>query len=59
MMGMLVIIKLLENAREANRPLSVKLFRTVKDIASRDLAEYLQKPEEDVLLMVDEQLRKI
>lgn len=59
MMGMLVIVSLLENAREANVPISHKVLDTIKNVASRDLAEYLGKPEEDVLLLVDQRLRSI
>ncbi len=59
MMGMLVIIQLFDNARESNSTIDLGTLNRVKDIASRDLAEYLDIPEEDVLLLVNEQLRNI
>ncbi len=59
MMGMLVIITMLENAVDANDLLKSSMIQKVKDIANRDLAQYLNSPEEDVLLLVNEQLRNI
>jgi hypothetical protein len=59
MMGMLVIIQLLENSREVNIPVPSSTFETIKKIAVNDLAGYLEKPEEDIFLLVDQQLKKV
>lgn len=59
MMGMLVIIQLLEQAKETQKPVTGNMIQTIKNVCTRDLAQYLERPEEDVLLLVDEQLRKI
>jgi hypothetical protein len=59
MMGMLVIIQLFENARDDKRSVDGRLMQRIKEIATRDLSEYLEKPEEDVLLLVNEQLRSV
>jgi len=57
MMGMLVVIQLLENSRDTNVPIPMTTFDTIKKIAVSDLAEYLKKPEEDVYLLVEQQLK--
>lgn len=59
MMGMLVIIQLLENARDDNKVVPGTMIQKIKDVASRDLAVYLDRHEEDVLLLVNEQIRTI
>lgn len=59
MMGMLVIIQMFENAIEAKKPIPQSTTNKIKSIAVRALSEYLQKPEEDVILLVDQQLRNI
>lgn len=59
MMGMLVVIQMFENAREAGVMIKGSSLEAIKKIAVKDLAEYLKKPEEDVFLMVDQQLKKV
>lgn len=59
MMGMLVIIQMLENAREEGMGIRQEVFDKIKSIAGKDLAEYLDKPEEDVYLLVDKQLKEM
>lgn len=59
MMGMLVMIQLFENARDADSYIPDSILDTVKRIAASDLAKYLKKPEEDIYLLVDQQLRKV
>lgn len=57
MMGMLVIIQAIEKSGENG--ISVDIFDKIKRLAVQDLSEYLKKPEEDVHLMVDNQLKDI
>lgn len=59
MMGMLVIIQMLQNAQEAKVFVPNQTLDKIKAISAKSLAEYLQKPEEDVLLLVNEQLSKV
>lgn len=59
MMGMLVVIQMLENAREQNVPIMHSTLDKIKRIAVKSLSEYLEKPEEDVILLVNEQLGSI
>lgn len=58
MMGMLVVIQLFENSREMGVPIMESTLDTIKRIAVSDLAEYLDKPEEDIYLLVQNQLDK-
>ncbi len=58
MMGMLVVLQLYENAQNAGVHVPERTVDTIRRIASIDLAEYLQKPEEDVLLLVQQQLEE-
>jgi len=59
MMGMLVMIRLFENARDADSYIPDTTLETIKRIAVSDLAQFLSKPEEDVYLLVDQQLKKV
>jgi len=59
MMGMLVVIQLFENARDAGTTINEKVLENIKKIAAGDLAGYLDKPEEDVYLLVETQLKEI
>ena len=59
MMGMLVVIQLFENAREAGTFVPESTLEKIKRIAANDLAGYLQKPEEDIFLLVQQQLKKV
>lgn len=58
MMGMLVVIQLFENAQDVGRVIPQSTLDTIKGIAAKDLADYLKKPEEDVYLLVDQQLKE-
>lgn len=57
MMGMLVVIQFIESAGETG--IDGMIFDKIKKIAVEDLAEYLSKPEEDVHLLVDNQLKDL
>lgn len=59
MMGMLVIIDLIENSLDAGVTIPSDTFDTIKRIAVKDLADYFKKPEEDVFLLVDQQLKEV
>lgn len=59
MMGMLVMIQMFENAIDDKQPIPKSTTDKIKSIAVRSLSEFLQKPEEDVILLVDKQLRTI
>ena len=59
MMGMLVVIELFNKARENQATISQKMLDDISKIAVADLSEYLQKPEEDVYLMVDNELKEM
>lgn len=56
MMGMLVIIMMLEQGITAEHG---PIFKKIKELSVAGLAEYLSKPEEDVYLMVDKELKDI
>tara|TARA_B100001250_G_scaffold371758_1_gene356774 strand:+ start:109 stop:336 length:228 start_codon:yes stop_codon:yes gene_type:complete len=58
MMGMLVVIAMFENAAEKGIEIPQYTLDTIKRIASQDLSEYLDKPEEDVLLLVETQIKE-
>lgn len=58
-MGMLVIIQMIENSQEDEIGIPVSVFDKIKSLAAKDLSEYLKKPEEDVYLLVESQLRDI
>lgn len=57
MMGMLVIIMMFEMAKENGVSVPDSTLQSIKDLAVEDLAEYLNKPTEDVLLLIEEELR--
>lgn len=59
MMGMLVIIELIETIAEAGATLDPSVLEKIKRIAVSDLAQYLNKPEEDVHLLVETKLKDI
>lgn len=59
MMGMLCIIRLLRTTHDKGERVSDQVLDRIERISSESLAGYLQKPEEDVILMVDNQLDKI
>lgn len=59
MMGMLVIIQMLEAAEDTKVPIDSKRLQTIKNVAVNSLSEYLQKPGEDVILLVDKVLKSI
>lgn len=59
MMGMLVVIMMMENALDNKLQINGDTLETIKRVSVEHLAEYLKKPEEDVLLLVTEQLRTI
>lgn len=59
MMGMLVIIQMLENAIDTKVKVPQEKLTTIKRVAVDSLSEYLQKPGEDVILLVDQVLRTI
>jgi hypothetical protein len=58
MMGMLTIIMMLEAARDAKVETPVEKFEQLKWFAVADLARFFDKPEEDVILLVQNELRK-
>ena len=59
MMGVLVMIMTFENMMEHGIPFTDSSFDKIKDIAVKDLAGYLKKPEEDIYLLVDNQIKDI
>lgn len=59
MMGMLVIIQLIEEAHAAGTTVRPETFDKIKRIAVSDLAEFLDKPEEDVHLLIETQLKEM
>lgn len=58
MMGMLCIIQMFENAKDAGVLIQQTQLDIIKRIAVQSLAPYLQKPEEDIMLLVDQQLKE-
>lgn len=56
MMGMLCIIRLIRNAEETNTGIDGNIFDKIERLASESLSSYLDKPEEDIVLMVDQLL---
>ena len=59
MMGMLSIITLIENLPYINESQYGPILQNVKRAAATDLSEYLKKPEEDVYLMVEKELKEL
>lgn len=59
MMGMLVIIQIIENSIDDDMGVPASVFDKIKRLAAEDLADYLDKPEEDVYLMVEEELKDL
>ena len=59
MMGMLVAIQMYENADEIGHRVPQTVVDKIKRIAANDLAGYLKKPEEDVMLLVEQRLKDI
>lgn len=58
-MGMLVVIMMLEDSRDSQVPIPAKTIEKIKKVAVENLAQYLDKPEEDVTLLVETELRNI
>jgi len=59
MMGMLCIIRLMRRAEESKQVVPDIVLTNIQHIATQSLSEYLQKPEEDIILLVDTELEKI
>lgn len=59
MMGMLVVIQMFDNAADNGIIIPRNTLDTIRKIASGDLAEYFKKPDEDVLLLVEQQLKEV
>lgn len=59
MMGMLVIISMLENISDVESTPYGATFEKIKRLAAQDLSEYLKKPEEDVYLLVEQELKSL
>jgi hypothetical protein len=59
MMGMLTMLMLFEEASDEGVTISPDVLNKIKDIAAKDLSGYLEKPEEDVYLMISRELEEI
>lgn len=59
MMGMLCIVRLLRINAEAGTVIPDAIFDNIERLSVDSLAEYLQTPQEDVFLLVDNQLEKL
>lgn len=59
MMGMLVMITMIENVVDLDGTPHGPTFERIKALAVSDLSQYLNKPEEDVYLLVDTELKEI
>lgn len=59
MMGMLVVITMVEKISDLESTPYGPTFEKIKRLAAKDLSEYLNKPEEDVYLLVDEELKAL
>lgn len=59
MMGMLVVIQMFENAKLKDVSIREDVLENIKRLAVSDLSQYLDKPEEDVHLLINQQLKEI
>lgn len=59
MMGMLVIISMVEKISDLEKTPYGSTFEKIKRLAAQDLSGYLKKPEEDVYLLVDNELKEL
>lgn len=59
MMGMLCVIRLIRNAQETKTAIPASVFDNIEKIARESLSTYLDKPEEDVILMVNQLLNTL